>query len=242
MKAMIFAAGKGTRLYPMTQIQPKALVPFRGIPLLESLIRKCIQYRITELVINIHHHGEQIIDFLERNKYFGINIQISDERDKLLDTGGGLKKAAPLLRGDEPILIHNVDIVSDLNFDDLLRLHQQDGSIATLAVMNRESNRRFLVNDRHLLCGWENAATGERKMSVDTPDILIPAAYCGISIIESKFFSLMQREEVFSLTDTFLQVAKTHSVRTVFFPNIRWADVGSVEKLKAAEQLFDQHP
>ncbi|MGC8803285.1 MAG: sugar phosphate nucleotidyltransferase, partial [Bacteroidales bacterium] len=189
MKAMIFAAGKGTRLQPITQTLPKALVPFHGRPLLEQLIRKCIRYGITEMVVNVHHLGEQIVDFLEQQRYFGITIHLSDERDRLLDTGGGLKKAAHWLRGDEPILIHNVDIVSDLDFDELLEQHKAAGTIATLAAMNRMSNRRFLVDSKQRLCGWENVATGERKIVVNITEALMPAAYCGIAIIESTFLS-----------------------------------------------------
>jgi len=242
MKAMIFAAGRGTRLLPITQTLPKALVPFQGRPLLEHLIRKCIRFGITEVVINIHHLGEQIVDFLEQQHDFGITIHISDERDRLLDTGGGLKKAAHWLKGDVPILIHNVDIVSDLNFEELLGRHKIAGAIATLAAMNRTSNRRFLVDAHQRLCGWENIATGERKIVVDAHEALMPAAYCGIAIVESKFLSLIHQEGVFSLTDTFLQVASTHPIHVAAFSNLRWADVGTPEKLAVAETLFKQEP
>ncbi len=240
MKAMIFAAGKGTRLQPLTHNLPKALVPFMGRPLLEHIVRKCIRFGITEIVINIHYLGEQVIDFLKQHHYFDIDIRISDERDKLLDTGGGLKKAAHLLEGDGPILIHNVDMVSDINFEELYIRHKNGGAVATLAAMVRTSNRRFLVNSEHLLCGWENVSTGERKMVFEISEPLIPASYCGIAIIESKFLSLIQQEGVFSLTDTFLQVAREHPVRIAFFENLRWVDVGTPEKLALAEKLFEQ--
>ncbi|MCX7986587.1 MAG: sugar phosphate nucleotidyltransferase [Bacteroidales bacterium] len=240
MKAMIFAAGKGTRLHPITHNLPKALVPFNGTPLLELLILKCLKYSITDIVINIHHHGEQIVEFLEKKRYFGINIQISDERSLLLDTGGGLKKATPFLHGNDPILIHNVDIVSDLDFNELLNKHQAAKALATLAVMERSSNRRFLVNSQHLVCGWENVATGEQKIVKNFGELLIPASYCGIAIIESHFLDLIKQEGIFSLTDTILDLAANYPIQTVFFPKIKWADVGTPEKLKEAEELFKQ--
>ena len=187
MKAMIFAAGLGTRLRPLTDNVPKALIEINGRTLLEICINRLKEIGINDIVVNVHHHANQIIKYLERNNNFGINIKFSDETDLLLDTGGGLKKATHLLIGNEPILLHNVDIISNINLSQLISYHNNNNSLSTLAVMNRLSNRSFLINEKGILCGWQNTTTGEKIIVRDHDKLLQPVGYCGIAVIQPKF-------------------------------------------------------
>lgn len=163
MKAMIFAAGLGTRLRPLTDRMPKALVPVAGKPMLERVILKLKEAGFTDLTVNIHHFGEQIVDFLEARHHFGVDIHISDERDLLLDTGGGIRKARPWLDGDEPFLVHNADIWSDVDLQALYRRHVQSQAEATLLVSRRQTSRYLLLDDDNCLQGWVNKQTHEVK-------------------------------------------------------------------------------
>lgn len=164
MKAMIFAAGLGSRLKPLTDTMPKALVPIAGRPMLEHVILKLKAAGFTEIMINIHHFGEQILDFLKANENFGLIIHISDERDLLLDTGGGVKKARSFFENsDEPFLIHNVDILSDVNLKELYDYHLQSGAVATLLASQRKTSRYLLFDTDKRLCGWINKDTEQVK-------------------------------------------------------------------------------
>jgi NDP-sugar pyrophosphorylase family protein len=232
MKAMIFAAGLGTRLRPITDNKPKALVEINGVTLLEITINNLIKYGFTEVVVNVHHFSQQIIDFLKVKNNFGINIQISDETDLLLDTGGGLKKAVPLLAGNEPILIHNVDIVSDIDLTELYLTHQKNNCLATLACMERESSRQFLKNDQNILCGWRNNKTGETRISRPEEKNLNPISFCGIQVIKPKLLNLIKEEGVFSVIDVYLRLAKEYTIVVDIIKEKKWYDVGSVEILE----------
>ena len=164
MKAMIFAAGLGSRLKPLTDTMPKAMVPIAGRPMLEHVILKLKAAGFTEIVINIHHFGDQILDFLKANGNFGLTIHISDERELLLDTGGGVRKARPFFENsDEPFLIHNVDILSDVNLKELYDYHLQSGAVATLLASRRKTSRYLLFDMDKRLCGWINKDTEQVK-------------------------------------------------------------------------------
>lgn len=163
MKAMIFAAGLGTRLRPLTDHTPKALVSVAGKPMLERVILRLKEAGFNDITVNIHHFGEQIIEFLRANNDFGITIHLSDERDMLLDTGGGIKKARPFLDGNEPFLVHNADILSDINLAELYRHHRESNAEATLLVSQRQTSRYLLLDDANRLHGWINKSTGETK-------------------------------------------------------------------------------
>lgn len=161
MKAMVFAAGLGTRLYPLTKEVPKALVEVGGRPMLRLVLEKLVAAGIREIVINVHHFPEMIRSYLHDHPLPGVTLHISDESDELLDTGGGLMKAAPWLMGGEPVLVHNVDVISDLDIGALLAFHREKGGVATLAVRERET-RRYLLFDRDMrLTGWMDRQTGE---------------------------------------------------------------------------------
>src|SRR5664280_1226211 len=163
MKAMIFAAGLGTRLKPVTDNLPKALVPIAGKPLLEHVILKLKSAGFDEIIVNIHHFPDQIIDFLKANNNFSIRIEVSDERNLLLDTGGGIRRAAWFFDDEKPFLVHNVDILSNVDLKELYQQHLRSNSLATLVVSKRDTFRYLLFNDDNRLCGWINEKTGETK-------------------------------------------------------------------------------
>ena len=171
---MIFAAGLGSRLKPLTDSMPKALVPIAGRPMLEHVILKLKASGFTEIVINIHHFGEQILDFLKANDNFGLTIHISDEREQLLDTGGGVRKACTFFEhSDEPFLVHNVDILSDVDLKELYDYHLQNGSVATLLASRRKTSRYLLFDTDRRLCGWINKDTGQVKPEGFRPDSVV---------------------------------------------------------------------
>ena len=163
MKALIFAAGKGTRLKPFTDHHPKALALVHGVPLLERNIKYLQSYGIQDFVINVHHFGDQIIQFLKENNNFGSKIEISNEAAELLETGGGLLFAKRFLENEEDFLIMNADILTDLNIAELIKVHQENQDVVTLAVSDRESSRKLLFTEELILRGWLNIATGEQR-------------------------------------------------------------------------------
>jgi N-acetyl-alpha-D-muramate 1-phosphate uridylyltransferase len=231
MKAMIFAAGLGTRLRPLTNTKPKALVEINGVSLLEITIKNLIRYGFNDIVINVHHFSQQVIDFLKSKNNFGIKINISDETDLLLDTGGGLKKAAPLLSGKDPILIHNVDIISDINLRQLYNIHIKNKSLATLACMERNSSRQFLINEKNELCGWRNNKTGEQKISRPNEEYLKPVSFCGIHVISPDLLHMINEEGVFSIIELYLRLAKRYIIYIQDFNENKWIDVGNTDSL-----------
>ncbi|NQU55422.1 MAG: nucleotidyltransferase family protein [Bacteroidetes bacterium] len=238
MKAMIFAAGLGTRLLEETSNKPKALVKIGGKTLLQYAIEKLRNEGISEIVVNVHHFSELVIDFLS-NHNFGITIHISDESGKLLDTGGGLKKAAPFLEGDSLVVIYNVDILSNLNLQTVKDAHIKSGALATLVVRNRKTQRYFKFDNNHRLVGWMNKKTGESKVSVsENFNESAEMAFSGIHIIQPEFFKLMPVEDRFSITNFYLELAKTHLIKGYFDDSELWMDVGKPEQLAQARKLF----
>jgi NDP-sugar pyrophosphorylase family protein len=239
MKAMIFAAGIGTRLRPLTDTLPKALVRVGGKPLLQWNIEKLIGAGIKDIVVNVHHFPDLIRDFLEMNQNFGVNIRISDESDVLLDTGGGLLKAASLLEGKETVLVHNVDILSNLDLNLLLNIHLSQNALATLVVRERKTDRNLLFDEYMRLTGWINTKTGETKEPV--PGITIYSkmlAFSGIQIIDPRFLRLMSGSGKFSLIDTYLQLAPDYRVIGFEDTSSLWMDVGKTEQLAEADRWF----
>lgn len=240
MKAMIFAAGLGTRLQNETLAKPKALVEVGGKPLLQRAIEKLKNEGITEIVINVHHFSELVISFIKEND-FEIPIHISDETEKLLDTGGGLKKAAHYFKGTEPILIYNVDIISNLDLNLLLLDHLKSGALVTLAVRNRETQRYFKFDSEMNLAGWINKKTGETKVSVpEKYDKSAAMAYSGFHIIHPEIFSMMPETDRFSVTDFYLELAKTHLIKGFIDNSDLWMDVGKPEQLEEVRKIFNK--
>lgn len=238
MKAMIFAAGLGTRLKEVTSDIPKALVKIGSKTLLQLAIEKLKKEGISEIVVNVHHFSEKVISFLDKND-FGIPIHVSDETERLLDTGGGLKKAAPLLKGNEPVLIYNVDILSNINLQQVVKSHKKSGALVTLVMRKRETQRYLKFDSKKQLVGWLNKQTGETKISVPKKfDKATEMAYSGIHIIQPELFDLMPAEDRFPILQLYLELAKTHLIKGYFDDSELWMDVGKPEQLEVARKLF----
>jgi N-acetyl-alpha-D-muramate 1-phosphate uridylyltransferase len=239
VKALLFAAGLGTRLKEETQNKPKALVRLAGKPLLQHAIEHLRKFGIKELTINVHHFAEQIITFIAENNSFGIQIHISDERDELLDTGGGLKKASEFLSGTEPILIYNVDVISDLDLNELLNYHLQHDALATLVVRSRQTSRYLMFDQNLQLTGWKNYSNGETRISrPDTFPESQPLAFSGIHLVQPKILDLITEKGKFPIMDLYLRLAKTNSIKAFIDQSELWMDLGKPEQLVAAEKIF----
>jgi NDP-sugar pyrophosphorylase family protein len=237
MKAMILAAGLGFRLRPLTNTIPKALIKIGDTPLLEFVIKKLCHYGFTDIIINVHHYPDMIINFLEENKNFGVNISISDERDMLLDTGGGLKKASYFFSGNDPFLIYNCDIVTDMNLQTLFDYHLKNNAMCTLAVRDRASSRYFIFDEDNSLCGWWNKSTGEKKSIRWSDSVFTAKAFSGIQIINPKALDLFPDKKVFSLVEFYLLIAQNCKIEGFDHTETEWADVGKLETLKKMQSV-----
>ena len=237
MEVFIPAAGLGTRLKPLTDSIPKALVEINGVTLLEMQLMKLAREGFNHFVINIHHFAGQITGFLNKNNNFGLKIDISDESRLLLDTGGGLKKALNLLNEDN-FLIHNVDIISGLDIKKFMEFHAGNGSIATLAVQKRESSRYFLFDEKGLLCGWENVKTGEKKVTRKASGELERFAFSGIHAVDRNIRSLMPPGEVFSIVDFYLSIAQEVQITYFEQKDAGFIDLGKIANLDEAARLL----
>ncbi|HQK12272.1 MAG TPA: nucleotidyltransferase family protein, partial [Candidatus Marinimicrobia bacterium] len=204
MKALILAAGLGKRLRPLTNQKPKALIEVGGRPLLQIAIEYLQMYGFDEIIINVHHYADQIIKYLEVNKYLGQNIIISDETDQLLDTGGALKKAAWFFEDSQPFLVYNVDILCDLDLRQFCKYHRESGALATLAVRQRSSERYLLFDEANVLCGWQNLKTGEIIQTRLSDSPLCQLAFSGISVLSPEILRYLPHKNIFSLIDLYL--------------------------------------
>ena len=251
MKAMIFAAGLGTRLKPLTDTLPKALVPLAGKTLLQWQIEKLKAAGIKDIVVNVHHFPDMIINYLKDNDNFGCNILVSDERETLLETGGGLRKAQPLFSNSEtsysPILICNVDILSNIDIPTLLQAYNPT-EMGIVVVSKRETQRYLLFNEENRLCGWTNIATGELRGPIANQQSPIsnhpthPLAFSGMQILNPRIFDCMdevvaRKGEKFSLIDLYLSIAQKEILRAYIPENYRMMDVGKINQLSEAENF-----
>lgn len=237
---MIFAAGLGTRLKPLTDNCPKALIPVGGKPMLQIVIEQLIRYGFHEIVINIHYLGEHIRQFLEQQHSFGIRIEISDETDEILETGGGLWKARHFFDDGNPFLLCNADVLTNINLSEFYRYHLQQHAMVTLAVRNRPSSRYLLFDDENVLCGWENSRTNERiipRLSGER-DALRPFAFSGYHIISPELFKHNTKSGKFSMIDWYLAVCGSQTIKAYHHDNDIWVDIGSVQQLQKAEELL----
>ena len=237
MKAMIFAAGLGTRLYPLTLHKPKALVEIAGKTLLQMAIEKVSQAGYHDLVINIHHFGDQIIEYLEKNNNFGLNIIISVERDQLLDTGGGILKAAPWLNGDEPFLVYNVDVLSNIDLQLFRKYHIEQGGLVTLAVRDRSTARYLAFDDAMQLSGWRNIKTNDEIASRSMLNCRL-LAFSGIQLIEPAIFKLITETGSFPLIPLYLRLAAKHRIMGYNDESSLWMDLGKPSQIKEAEKYI----
>ena len=236
MKAMIFAAGMGTRLQPFTDNHPKALAQVNGVPLLERNIKYLQSYGINDFVINIHHFGGQILAFLAENDNFGANIEISNESDELLETGGGLLFAKRFLENEKNFLIMNVDILTDLNITNFINIHELKGGMVTLAVSDRESTRKLMFNDKMYLKGWKNLITN-KKTVVGGIFKLRELAFSGVHCVNSEIFTKITRTGKFSIMDEYLDMMKDDII-IGYQHTANLIDVGKPESVAEAEKLF----
>lgn len=250
MKAMIFAAGLGTRLKPLTDNMPKALVPLAGKTLLQWQIERLKAAGITDIVVNVHHFPDMIINYLRENNNFGCRIAVSDERDMLLETGGGLRKAKELLTSSpnspiasSPILICNVDILSNIDLPTLLNAYNPD-EMGVVVVSERDTQRYLLFDEENRLCGWTNIATGEIRPAslAASPNSLIASrlAFSGMQVLNPRIFDCMdevveKKGDKFSLIDLYLHITEKEILRAYIPENYRMMDVGKIAQLSEAE-------
>ena len=232
---MILAAGLGTRLKPFTESHPKALLPINGKTLLQRNIKYLQSFNVKDVVVNVHHFASQIKDAIQQNNGWGSNITISDETDMVLETGGGLKKAAFFLEdSNEAFVLMNADILTDLNIDEIHNLHLQSNVLATLAVTNRSTSRYLLFDDNNNLCGWKNEITGEQKGRPGNKN-----AFSGIHIISPKIFQHIKEEGKFSMIDLYLRLAlEGFKINCYDHSNGKLLDVGKPESILIAEKIF----
>lgn len=242
MEALLLAAGLGTRLQPLTNDRPKALVEVEGHTLLEYAIRNLTKHGVTHIVVNVHHFAEKVCDFLSAHTW-EVPISISHEEDLLLDTGGGLKKAASFFSGNEPILIHNVDIISSINLSEILEKHKQTHTIATLAVSERSTSRQLLFDDNQQLIGWHNN-TSNTYLWANTKESskhFKELAFSGIAVIEPELTDLLpESDHPYPIIPEYLKIAGKHPIDCYIHPADNWLDVGKPETLQQASTFIKQ--
>ena len=237
MKAMIFAAGLGTRFKPWTDSHPKALALVNDKSLLQRNIEYLQQYGIRDVVINVHHFAAQVIKAVKDNNGWGSHITFSDETSELLETGGGLMKAKDLLTGNQPFITLNADFLTDLDINRLLDFHKQKNALISFGITNRKSSRNFLFDEVNRLCGWRNSSTGEERISIEKP-CLKPMAYSCVVVFEPNVFDLVPQRGKFSLVDSYLSLAASHPIYGYDHSGDKLVDVGKPESVAIAEELF----
>jgi N-acetyl-alpha-D-muramate 1-phosphate uridylyltransferase len=234
MRAMILAAGLGTRLKPFTEKHPKALFPINGKTLLQRNIEYLQLYGIKNVIINVHHFADQIIDEIKNNNGWGSNVVISDETNEVLETGGGLKKVAHFfIDTDEPFVLMNADMLTDLSIEKMYNFHSLNNPLATLAVTDRATSRYLMFDDNNILCGWYNEKTSEHKGKMGAKK-----AFSGIHIISPHIFSLIKEEGKFSMIDLYLRLSEENKIMAFDHSNGKLIDVGKPESGIAAATLF----
>ena len=243
MKAMILAAGLGTRLRPLTNDRPKALVEVAGHTLLEITLRRLASFGIQDVIVNVHHFADMVVDYLKNNDNFGMRVEISREDDVLLDTGGGLKQAEWFFlqdgQGQEPFLLHNVDVISAIDFARMLTFHHENEALATLAVQQRKTSRHLLFDECGQLCG--------RQTGADAPEMVGPSqqptalAFSGVHIISPQLLSMITEQGVFSIVTTYLRLS-AEGQRIVAFraDPYYWRDLGKPENVTQATADFER--
>lgn len=244
MRAMVLAAGLGTRLRPLTDDRPKALVEIAGRSMLEITLARLRFFGIEEAIVNVHHFADMVAEYLKAKNNFGMRIEVSRE-DVLLDTGGGLKKAAWFFHGaekkDEPFLLHNVDVISAIDLEQMLALHNESRSLATLAVQERDSSRQLLFAQEGLLCGRRGGPHRESEI-VRSAAKLTPLAFSGIHVISPRLFELMTESGAFSIIDVYLRLAASGEKITAFRADrFYWRDLGRPESVQQASRDLTAH-
>ncbi len=237
MNALIFAAGLGTRLGSLTQNVPKALVEVAGKPMLLHAIEKLIETRVTNIVINVHHHAQAVKDYVNTLQLPNIQIHISDESDLLLETGGGLLKAAPLFTPGKSIIMYNADVLTGANLNLMVEYHRKKKGLANLMVKDRPTARYLLFDEDLRLSGWENITTGEQLISRKN-DVHVPLAFSGVHIVEPEILDYLGAERKFSITNGYLDLSSHHAIYGWRDWDEYWFDIGTPEKLDIANHFF----
>lgn len=235
MRAMILAAGQGTRLRPLTNNIPKPLVRFQGKPLLEIIIDRLLSSGIEKIVVNIHHLAGQVLEFLQSRDYYDGTVVVSDETDRLMDTGGGVLKARELLDNGEPFVLHNVDVYTNLDINRLVEAHQVDNSLITIAVKKRTPSRSLLFDEQNFLSGWQNNRTGEKKIIRDFKGNLTDYGNSCVYVINPEFFRLVSSREPISLTDLYLDLARKYPIKGFIHNQDYWYNLGLYDTFLKAE-------
>ena len=234
---MIFSAGLGTRFKPWTDRHPKALAIVNGKSLLQRNIEYLQRYGIREVVVNVHHFSQQVMDAIQRNEGWGSKVLISDESEKVLETGGGLLNARDLFAQGEQFITCNVDILTDLNLDSMMEFHGRHQPLVTMAVTSRKTSRNFLFDHEGRLCGWMNNQSGERRISIEREN-LQQKAYSCVVCFQYGIFDLMPFRDKLSLVDVYLELARNHTILGFDHTGDKWVDVGRPESVQVAESLF----
>lgn len=237
MKALLFAAGLGTRIQKISKGKPKALVELNGKTLLERAVDYLSNNGISELIVNIHHQADMMEEFIS-SQDFPIPVHISDERAQLLDTGGGLLKARHFFEGEENFLVYNVDVLSDINIEELIIQHKENKALATLAVRNRSTSRYLLFNLNNKMIGWENINTKERILHKD--DVYKQLAFSGVHILSTKIFKLLDQRpnKAFSITKSYIELSEKNKILAFLHDDGYWFDVGKPDSYKAASEFL----
>lgn len=239
MNAMILAAGLGTRLKNITKSKPKALVEINGIPMLKLIIEKLVKQGFSYVVVNVHHHADQIIEFIKSND-FGIPVDISDESDMLLNTGGGIKNARKFLEKNSTFLVHNVDIYSDIDLADLYNYHQKSQNLVTLAVRERVSTNFLLFDNNKRLCGWKSYKTGSEIIPIKK-EAYKELAFSGIHVLNTKIFDLFSKEKSFSIITEYLKLCSNHVIGAYIHNDKEILDLGKPEAIEEFEEKWLKH-
>jgi NDP-sugar pyrophosphorylase family protein len=242
LKALILAAGLGTRLMPLTATTPKALVKVNGVTLLEIAIRKLAAADFNEIIVNVHHHADQVISYLKMSQFGDLSITISDETEQLLDTGGAILKAKWFLDGKEPFLVHNVDVISDISLEAMLAVHKNSGGLATLSVIDRNTKRYFLFDNELKLAGWTDTSSGEIRWSFNPLPQAKKLAFSGIHIISPEIFNLFKDKGRFSIIETYLDLSKTKPIYGYIQEGMNWFDLGKPEQVEMVATYLNEHP
>lgn len=241
---MVLAAGLGTRLRPLTDTKPKALVEISGRTLLEIVLARLQAFGVREVIVNVHHFADRVVDYLKANQNFGMRVEVSRE-DVLLDTGGGLKKAAWFFLqgpGDagEPFLLHNVDVISTIDFARMMQSHREKGALATLAVQDRKTSRYLLFDPQLELCGRQAGRDGKPELVRPSSEVQ-PLAFCGVHIISTRLLPMIEQQGVFSIIDTYLNLAaRQEKIMAFRADEYYWRDLGKPEDLAQAAQDFER--
>ncbi len=238
MKAMIFAAGMGTRLGRITQNIPKALIDLNGKTALHHAVEKCHDFGFDDIIINVHYLADMVLEEVRKLKKMGYRIEVSDETGGLLETGGGLYKARDFF-DSAPFLIYNVDIISSFDISALYKYHLMKKGLATLAVRHRPGNRFYLIDDEGIIRGWRNSATGEQILTGKESSSLSEIAFSSMHIVDPEVFNYMT-DGVYTMTDLYLRLAPEFNIFTLLDDSGYWVDIGTPENLDKAREILSQ--